>query len=478
MADKKALVDSGATNNFIHPRFAERMRLGTKKLTQPRKIWNIDGTQNKGGLLTEYIDLNVQTKHIHKEMRFLVTDLGGEDIILGYPWLSTFEPQITWRTATINVSALPIVIRTVNPCIERIAPVIARAMSQIEAAKIVQQLLDTTTIRTTATDLAIAARKDAPTITLPLEYQRHACIFSDEEAQRFPPSRPWDHAINLKPDTPDTINCKVYPLAPARKLALRKWIDEEEAKGYIRKSQSPIMSSWFEIAKKTGDPRPVQDYRIINKHTIKDNAPLPNMKEDIAALANVFIFTTFNIRWGYNNVCIKDGDQWKAAFKTCFGVYEPMVMYFGLTNSPAMFQTMMNHIFCPLIDRHALLGTTIRVYMDDIIVGTSSSIANHTAAVHDVLDLLAEHDLFVKLSKCRFHIASVNYLGVILEEGVTRMDPIKNCRYQRLAYSKESQGRSLFLRLLQFLSLFYPWFRSSCTSSEPPHPKRCHLAMG
>jgi hypothetical protein len=82
-----------------------------------------------------------------------------------------FEPQITWQTATINVSALPIVIRTINPRIERIAPVIARTMSQIKAAEIVQQLLDTTTIRTTATDLAIAAQKDAPTITLPLEYQ-------------------------------------------------------------------------------------------------------------------------------------------------------------------------------------------------------------------------------------------------------------------------------------------------------------------
>jgi hypothetical protein len=104
-------------------------------------------------------------------MRFLVTDLGGEDIILGYPWLSTFEPQITWRTATINVMALPIVIRTINPRIERSAPVIARTISQIEATEIIQQLLDATTIRTTATDLAIAARKDAPTITLPLEYQ-------------------------------------------------------------------------------------------------------------------------------------------------------------------------------------------------------------------------------------------------------------------------------------------------------------------
>jgi hypothetical protein len=156
-------------------------------LTQPHKIWNIDGTQNEGGLLTEYIDLNIQTKHIHKEMQFLVTDLGGEDIILGYPWLSTFEPQIMWQTATINVSALPIDIRTVNPHIERIAPVIARTLSQTKATKIIQELLETTTIRTTATDLAIAAQKDAPIIELPHEYQRHARIFSDEEAQHFPP---------------------------------------------------------------------------------------------------------------------------------------------------------------------------------------------------------------------------------------------------------------------------------------------------
>ena len=102
-----------------------------------------------------------------------------------------------------------------------------------------------------------------------------------------------------------------------------------------------------------------------------------------------------------------------------------MVMYFGLTNSPATFQTMMDHIFRPLIDHHALRGTVIHVYMDDIIIGTSSTLADHIAAVHDTLDLLATHDLFVKLSKCHFHIPSVNYLGVILEKGVTCMDPVK-----------------------------------------------------
>ena len=115
MADKKALVDSGATNNFINPRFAERMKLGTRKLPQAHKIWNIDGSLNKGGLLTDYIDLEVQTKNERKLMRFLVTNLGGEDIVLGYPWLAMFKPPITWGTTTIDVSSLPIILRTIHP---------------------------------------------------------------------------------------------------------------------------------------------------------------------------------------------------------------------------------------------------------------------------------------------------------------------------------------------------------------------------
>ena len=86
---------------------------------------------------------------------------------------------------------------------------------------------------------------------------------------------------------------------------------------------------------------------------------------------------------------------------------------------------MMNHIFRPLIDKHAKLGTVIRVYMDNIIIGTSSTLLNHTRAVHDTLDLLEEHDLYLKPEKCTFHSSSVNYLGVILEKGVTRMDPVK-----------------------------------------------------
>ena len=140
-------------------------------LSQPRKIWNIDGTPNKGGLLTWYIDLDVQTKGIHKEMRFLITNLGGEDIILRYPWLTTFEPHITWSTATIDVAALPIVIRTVNVKIPWNITVIAQALTQPEKGNIVQHLLETTIIRTMAIDLTLAARHNTPKVEIPPEYQ-------------------------------------------------------------------------------------------------------------------------------------------------------------------------------------------------------------------------------------------------------------------------------------------------------------------
>ena len=128
---------------------------------------------------------------------------------------------------------------------------------------------------------------------------------------------------------------------------------------------------------------------------------------------------------GYNNVCIKEGDKHKAMFKTCYGLYEPMVMFFGLTNSPATFQTMMNHIFHSIIAKHELLSTSIRVYMDDIAIATQTNDQDHMVAVHDVLAITAEHDLYFKLKKCLFHIPSIDYLGVIFEKGVTCMDLVK-----------------------------------------------------
>jgi hypothetical protein len=140
MADKKALVDSGATDNFMHPAFAKRMGLGLQLLPTPKKIFNIDNTKKKSGMITHFLDLNVRTNGINKEMCFLVMDIGNEEVPLGYPWLATFEPRFNWKSAVIDEHVLPIIISSINPRITQNRPIIATALSEEAKQSIVRQL--------------------------------------------------------------------------------------------------------------------------------------------------------------------------------------------------------------------------------------------------------------------------------------------------------------------------------------------------
>ncbi len=414
MADTKALVDSGATDCFMSEDFVRRMKLGRRPLQKPRKIWNIDNTANHDGPITHYVDLDIQTNGTRKILRFLVTNIGHENIILGYPWMAVFEPQFTWKNGVIHEQALPIIIRSVNPSQIIGDQIIARAQtkeSRIQA--------------TTSTELAIKAQQYTKKVEVPQEYQEFAKVFSEEESKRYPPKRAWDHAIEFKKDAPEAIDCKVYPMNRIEDEAVQKFLTDELEKGYIRESKSPYASSFFFVRKKDGKLRPVQDYRKINAVTIRNQYPLPLIADLIRDLSNAYIYTKLDVRWGYNNVRIREGDEHKAAFKTRYGLFEPTVMYFGLTNSPATFQTMMNFIYRDVILKHEPLGTTIRIYMDDIGIATRTNLTDHHRAVHDVLRVAQLHDLYFKPKKCLFDSPSMDYLGVILEKGVTRMDPAK-----------------------------------------------------
>jgi hypothetical protein len=156
----------------------------------------------------------------------------------------------------------------------------------------------------------------------------------------------------------------------------------------------------------------VQDYRALNEVTVRNTYPLPLIKELINQLVGKTWFIKFDVHWGYNNVCIKNGDQWKAAFKTNRGLFEPTVMFFGLTNSPATFQTMMNEIF-----KNKVATGDVIIYMDDILIATARSLDNHKCKVFHVLWKLFLNDLFLKPEKCHFHKKEVEYLGVIVGNG-------------------------------------------------------------
>jgi hypothetical protein len=146
-----------------------------------------------------------------------------------------------------------------------------------------------------ATDLAIQAGEQQTEAELPKEYQEFSRLFSDEAADRFPPSREWDHAIDLKPGAPDALDCKVYPMTRDEDTALEKFLDEMVGKGYIRPSKSPYASPFFFVKKKDGKLRPVQDYRQLNSHTVRNQYPLPLIAQLISDLSSAHIFSKVDV---------------------------------------------------------------------------------------------------------------------------------------------------------------------------------------
>ena len=163
----------------------------------------------------------------------------------------------------------------------------------------------------------------------------------------------------------------------------------------------------------------MQDYRALNAMTVKNRYPLPLIKELVDKLQGAKYFTALDIRWGYNNVRMRKGDEWKAAFTTNRGLFEPLVMFFGLCNSPSTFQTMMNHIFQDLINEGKVV-----VYIDDILIFTKT-MEEHQQIVKRVLELMQEHKLYLKPEKCKFHQTRVDFLGLIISENSVEMDPVK-----------------------------------------------------
>jgi reverse transcriptase-like protein len=158
----------------------------------------------------------------------------------------------------------------------------------------------------------------------------------------------------------------------------------------------------------------------LNKWTIPNCHPLPLINNLIYNLAGYWLFSKFDVRWGYNNICIKKGDKWKAAFKMSKGLFEPMVMFFGLTNSPMTFQMIMDDIF-----REEIAQGWLKIYMDDLIMASEDNDTIHQQWVDRVLQKIKDHNLFLKAKKCSFHKKQVEYLGVVIRQGKVEMDPVK-----------------------------------------------------
>jgi len=243
-------------------------------------------------------------------------------------------------------------------------------------------------------------------------------VFGKVESERMLTRKIWDHAIDLKKMFKPQKG-RIYPLSKNEREKVQSSVNNQLRKGYIRLSKSSQTSPVFFVGKKDGSKRMVMDYHSLNNQTVKNNYPLPLITDLIDNIESKRVFTKMDLWWGFNNVRIKEGDEWKGAFTMHIEFFEPTVMFFGMTNSPATFQVMINEI-----PRDMINEGKVAAFVDDVLVGTEME-EGHDEIVEEVLKQLEENDLYVKPEKCVWKVRKIRFLGVIIGPNGIEMEKEK-----------------------------------------------------
>ncbi|SJL13532.1 uncharacterized protein ARMOST_16976 [Armillaria ostoyae] len=385
----QGLLDSGCTSSTINRAFVQKHGLDTKKTTIPIAVYNADGTHNKVGDITEFVEFRMTIGNHSKQIDFAVTDLGARDLYLSHDWLKHHNPVINWNTGTVIFGCCQ--------CVKNPFPLPDADLDD----RWDEELGDGDTI------LAVNMEEEAEIHAVHHTNNLTAAAHAEKPTKTFEEMVPPDyHSFR------DLFSKENFDELP-------KLQDENLESGRIRESKSLFASPFFFIKKKDGSLCPVQDYRKLNEMTIKNQYLLPLISELIDKLQGAKYFTKLDVCWGYNNIRIKEGDEEKATFHTNQGFFEPTIMFFGLTNSPATFQWMMNNIFKDLISEGKVM-----IYLDDILIFTKD-LDEHRHIVRHILQHLHENKLFLKAEKCEFEVLKTEYLRVIISKGQVQMDPIK-----------------------------------------------------
>ena len=424
----EALLDSGATRLVMSSEFAKKQGFKLKKLEKPMNVRNVDGSLNKERPIEYTVEVNIYYQG-HRE-RTEIDVIGGQKwtMILGMPWLARHNPEIDWRTGEVKMTRCP------DECGKQWRPVQSKlgwekqkeeeAKEEVEKKKKEKERKKKQKgrieeVRKVAEEWEIWDEEEEVTKSeaeakrlVPEKFHRWIKVFGKKQSERMPTRKLWDHAIEVKEGFIPRKG-KVYSLSREEKEEVREFVKEQLRKGYIRPSKSPQTAPVFFVGKKDGKKRMVQDYWYLNEWMIKNNYLLPLILDVLENIGTKKLFMKMDLRWGYNNMRIKEGDEWKAAFMTPEGSFEPTVMFFGLTNSPATFQAMMNKLLRDLINTGK-----VAVFIDDVIVGTETE-EGHDELVAEVIKRLEENDLYVKLEKCKWKVKEVEFLGVVIgPEGI------------------------------------------------------------
>jgi len=414
-----ALVDSGASEDFVDKAYAEASGIPMQQKVTPRRVLTVDGSEVTSRPVTHDVQVHLTINHHEEDIRLHHNTIRNAPIILGLPWLKLYDPVIGWKNHTVKFHS--------DHCDEKYLPSSPRA-NMIPKGKAMEQYyrktpenweIGETDPWEVCQTVINKIKKNSKTSEnpIPSEYHKFFEVFTEKEPTAPPPHHTHDHHIPLEEE-------KMPPYEPLRPLneekmkALKEYLEVNEKRGWIRVSTSPAGAPIPFVKKKDGGLCLCADYRQLYEITIKDRTPLPLIGESLDQLSSATIYSKLDIQDAYYKLLIAAGDKWKTAFQTRYGLYDYCVMPFGLTNALASFQRWMNKILSEYLD--IFCGA----YLDNILI-FSQNLEDHRRHVRTILRRVEETGLTLKASKCEFHTTEMEYLGyVILPQGL-RMDEEK-----------------------------------------------------
>ncbi|KAL9265740.1 Retrovirus-related Pol polyprotein from transposon 17.6-like protein, partial [Drosera capensis] len=277
-------------------------------------------------------------------------------------------------------------------------------------------------------------------------------VMPPELPRKLPPRREVDHVIELEPGARPPAAVP-YRMAPTELEELRRQLKELLDAGFIRPSKAPYGAPVLFQKKHDGSLRMCVDYRALNKITVKNKYPIPLIADLFDRLGDARWFSKLDLRSGYWQVRIAEGDEPKTTCVTRYGSYEFLVMPFGLTNAPATFCTLMNKVFQPFLDQFVV------VYLDDIVV-YSKTLEDHVEHLRQVFQVLRENELYVKREKCSLAQEETTFLGHVVGKGQIMMDKSKVRAIQEWEPPKKVPELRSFLGLMNYYRRFIQGYSS------------------
>jgi hypothetical protein len=483
------LVDCGASGNFIDEEFITQHGIATEKLDSKETsivrlangtIVNID---------RKVKDASVSCGPYASRLDFTVMKLNGYHVILGLPWLIKERPLVEWHTGTVRVTCRDgqSYVMTSDQCQKVITDSENSNESKVNTSHIINDskceihLSNSNVADNTDNDVQcvylgfirfdeshsgyelnevrvipeVSTKCESNTYDAKKILDEYKDVFPDDLPNELPPKRSVDHRIIIEPNQHPPSKAP-YRMSRMELEELKKQIDELIDKGFIRPSQSPYGAPVLFVKKKDGSMRLCVDYRALNKITVKNKYPLPRVEDLIDQLQGATVFSKIDLRSGYHQIRIDEDDIDKTAFRTRYGHYEFLVLPFGLTNAPATFMELMQQIF------HQYLDTFVIVFLDDILVYSKNK-EDHDKHLRIVLDVLREHKLYAKLSKCDLYKPSVTFLGHIVSSDGVHMEPEKVKAIQDWPTPKSVKEVRSFLGLAGFYRKFIKNFSMICS---------------